>query len=69
MIEKAGFQKGFQKGNVGLSTKHTLALINCGEATAKEIIALKNEIQKKVYETFGIELKTEPVFAGFEHQL
>ena len=68
MIEKAGFQKGFQKGKAGLSTKHTLALTNRGDATAKEIIALKNEIQKKVYEVFGIELKTEPVFAGFENQ-
>ena len=55
-------------GNAGLSTKHTLALTNRGEATAKEIIALKNEIQKKVSEIFGIELKTEPVFAGFENQ-
>ncbi|MGI9055924.1 MAG: UDP-N-acetylmuramate dehydrogenase [Pyrinomonadaceae bacterium] len=68
LIEQAGFHKGFQKGNAGLSTKHTLALTNRGEATAKEIIALKNEIQKKVSDVFGIELKTEPVFAGFENQ-
>ena len=68
LIEQAGFHKGFQMGNAGLSTKHTLALTNRGDATAKEIIALKNEIQKKVSEVFGIELKTEPVFAGFENQ-
>ncbi len=68
LIEQAGFHKGFQMGNAGLSTKHTLAITNRGEATAKEIIALKNEIQKKVSEVFGIELKTEPVFAGFENQ-
>lgn len=66
LIERSGFHKGFQKGNAGLSTKHTLALTNRGNATAKEIIELKNEIQKTVREKFGIELKTEPVFVGFE---
>lgn len=65
LIEKSGFHKGFQKGNAGLSTRHTLALTNRGNATAREIIELKNEIQKKVLARFGIELKTEPVFVGF----
>lgn len=67
LIEKSGFHKGFQKGNAGLSTKHTLALTNRGDATAAEIIALKDEIQRKVLEIFGIELKTEPIFVGFEN--
>ncbi len=66
LIEKAGFHKGFVKGNAGLSTKHALALTNRGNATAKDIIELKNEIQKKVKEIFGIELTPEPVFVGFE---
>lgn len=66
LIEKAGFHKGFQKGNAGLSTKHTLALTNRGDAKASEIISLKDEIQRKVLEVFGIELKTEPIFVGFE---
>lgn len=66
LIEKSGFQKGFQKARAGLSTRHTLALTNRGDATAGEIIALKDEIQKKVLEIFGVELKTEPVFVGFE---
>ena len=66
LIERSGFQKGFQKGNAGLSTKHTLALTNRGNATAKEIIELKNEIQKTVKEKFGVELKIEPIFVGFE---
>lgn len=67
LIEKAGFHKGFQKGNAGLSTRHTLAVTNRGDAKASEIIALKDEIQRKVFEVFGIELKTEPVFVGFEN--
>lgn len=67
LIEKAGFQKGFVKGNAGLSTKHTLALTNRGNAKAKDIIELQNEIQKTVKEIFKIELKPEPVFVGFEN--
>ena len=65
LIEKAGFEKGYEKGNVGLSTKHTLALINRGEATAQDILDLKNEIQMRVLEIFDIELKPEPIFIGF----
>lgn len=66
LIENTGFRKGYQKKRVGLSTKHTLALINRGGATAKEILALKDEIQTKVKEKFGIELIPEPVFVGFK---
>lgn len=66
LIEKSGFHKGYQKANAGLSTKHTLALTNRGNATAEEIIALKNEIQQKVRETFQIELHPEPIFLGFD---
>lgn len=65
LIEKSGFQKGYTKGRAGLSTRHTLALTNRGEATADEILALKDEIQTKVIATFGIDLHPEPVFIGF----
>lgn len=65
LIEHAGFHKGYKKGNVGLSTRHILALTNCGNGTAKEILTLKDEIQRKVKEKFGIELVPEPVFIGF----
>ena len=64
LIEKAGFHKGFVMGNAGISTKHTLAIINRGGATAAEIIALQSSIQSAVSETFGIELIPEPVFIG-----
>ncbi len=64
LIEQADFYKGFKFGNVGLSTKHTLAIVNLGNAQAKDVLALKNEIQTKVKERFGIELKPEPVFVG-----
>lgn len=65
LIEQSGFHKGYTKGNAGLSTRHTLALTNRGNASAKEILSLMNEIQLKVKEKFSVELKPEPVFVGF----
>ncbi len=65
LIENAGFYKGFVLGRAGLSTRHSLALINLGGATAAELIALKEMIQHAVRKKFGILLVPEPVFAGF----
>ena len=69
LIEKCGFRKGYTKNGAGLSTRHTLALTNRGDATAKDILALKDEIQSKVSRIFKIELKPEPVFIGFSDDL
>jgi len=65
LIEKSGFYKGFEFGRVGLSTKHTLAIVNRGGASAQDVLDLKEKIQAGVKEKFGIELKAEPVFIGF----
>lgn len=65
LVEQAGFAKGYVKGNAGISHKHTLAIINRGGAAASEIIALKDEIQSRVLERFGVALEPEPVFVGF----
>ncbi len=66
LIEKTDFYKGFARGKVGLSTKHTLAIINRGNARAREILDFMRDIQNKVKERFHIELQPEPVFVGFE---
>ncbi len=65
MIERAGFEKGFTIGRAGLSTRHTLALTNRGNATAAEVVRLKAAIQIKIRDVFGIELEVEPVLLGF----
>lgn len=65
LIEHAGFVKGYKLGNAGISTKHTLAIINKGEATAADVVALKDVIQLKVLEQFGVALQPEPIFVGF----
>ncbi|WP_018347607.1 UDP-N-acetylmuramate dehydrogenase [Longispora albida] len=61
LIENAGFPKGYRKGGVGISTKHTLALTNRGEGTAAELLALAEEIEAGVRARFGIDLHPEPV--------
>ena len=65
LIEHAGFQRGYSKGRAGISSKHTLALINRGGATANEVLALVVEIQQQVAEKFGVQLMPEPIFVGF----
>jgi UDP-N-acetylmuramate dehydrogenase len=65
LIEQAGFSRGFAIGNAGISSKHTLALVNRGAATASEILALAAEIRSSVEKKFGVVLQPEPVFIGF----
>jgi UDP-N-acetylmuramate dehydrogenase len=65
LIEHAGFHKAFVHGNVGLSSKHTLAVINRGGGTAREVLELVAMIQGRIREAFGIEIQPEPNFIGF----
>jgi UDP-N-acetylmuramate dehydrogenase len=64
LIEQAGFRKGYGNGRVGISTKHTLALVNRGGATTAELMALAHEIAAGVEDRFGIALHPEPVLVG-----
>ncbi len=59
LVENAGFHKGYRKGGVGISTKHSLALINCG-GSAKELLELSDKIEDDVYKKFGVKLRKEP---------
>jgi UDP-N-acetylmuramate dehydrogenase len=65
IIERSGFQKGYHRGRVAISSKHSLALINRGGATAAELLALVEEIRSRVQAKFGLLLVTEPDFIGF----
>jgi UDP-N-acetylmuramate dehydrogenase len=66
MIERAGFHRGYGRGRVAISTKHTLALVNRGGATTAELMALAHEIAAGVQDRFGIALHTEPVLVGHD---
>jgi UDP-N-acetylmuramate dehydrogenase len=66
LIERAGFSRGYGNGRVGISTKHTLALVNRGGATTAELMALAREIAAGVHDRFGIALHPEPVLVGHD---
>lgn len=65
LVEKSGFARGYGFGHVGISTKHALAIVNRGGATAAEVLALKEQIQHRVEEIWGVRLEPEPVMVGF----
>lgn len=66
LIEQSGFHKGYRSGNAGISTNHSLAIVNLGNASAAEIVGLKEKIQSGVEQKFDILLQPEPVLVGFD---
>jgi len=64
LIERSGLAKGHQRGKVGLSTRHTLAIVNRGGATAADVVALAREVRARVQDRFGVTLVPEPVFVN-----
>jgi UDP-N-acetylmuramate dehydrogenase len=69
LIEHAGFHKGYMRGRAAISSKHTLAIVNRGGATAREVIELAREIRDRVAERFDISLTPEPTLLGFDSNL
>jgi UDP-N-acetylmuramate dehydrogenase len=69
LIEQSGFKKGHAFGRAGISSKHSLALVNRGGAQATDILALAAAIRRGVRERFGIVLQPEPRFIGFERDV
>ncbi|MBM4344600.1 MAG: UDP-N-acetylmuramate dehydrogenase [Deltaproteobacteria bacterium] len=64
LIERSGLGRGFAQGRVGLSCKHTLAIVNRGGATTTEILAFAAEVAATVRARCGVELTREPVVLG-----
>lgn len=65
LIERAGFRKGTGDGQVGLSTRHALAIVNRGGASAAAIVAFASRVKSAVEERFGVRLVPEPALLGF----
>src|SRR3984893_4076416 len=55
--QHSGFARGYGDGHVGISSKHALAIVNRGGATADEVVALKEQIQQRVEELWGVQLE------------
>ncbi|WP_259315101.1 UDP-N-acetylmuramate dehydrogenase [Capillimicrobium parvum] len=66
LIQRAGFERGMVRGRAAISSKHTLALVNRGGASAADLVALAREIAGGVRDAFGVVLVPEPAFVGHE---
>jgi UDP-N-acetylmuramate dehydrogenase len=64
LVERAGFAKGFSLGRAAISSKHALALVNRGGASARELLSLARLIRDRVCSRFGVVLEPEPVLIG-----
>ncbi len=66
LVEQSGFTRGYSRGPVGISSKHSLAIVNRGGATASDVVSFATGIRRAVLDHFGIYLHPEPVFLGFQ---
>lgn len=66
LIEQAGFGKGYAASGARISSKHTLALTNPGDATTAGLVALARDIRDAVRAAFGVTLVAEPVLVGVD---
>lgn len=63
LIQDAGL-KGYRVGDAEVSEKHSGFVINVGEATAKDVRQLMTDVDRKVYEKFGVHLEPEVRLVG-----
>ncbi len=63
LIEAAGW-KGARDGDAGVSPDHALVLVNHGQATGAQLLALARRIAASVQERFGVTLEPEPRVIG-----
>ena len=64
LIERAGFARGQTAGRVGLSSRHTLAIVCHDGARATDVTAFARCIRNTVLERFDVHLIPEPVLWG-----
>lgn len=65
LIERAGLRRGQRWDAVGISTKHSLALVCHEGATARALVAAAHAVREQVGSRLGVWLEPEPVFLGF----
>ncbi len=68
LIGQAGFRRGQTLGGAGISERHALALVNRG-GSARDLLALAEEIRLGVARRFGVQLQPEPVVVPYDPRL
>lgn len=63
LIDACGW-KGHREGDAGVSDAHALVLVNHGQATGAQLLALARRIAASVSERFGVMLEPEPRVIG-----
>jgi UDP-N-acetylmuramate dehydrogenase len=58
MVEGLGL-KGYRIGDAQVSEKHAGFIVNCGSATACDVLALIRHVQGAVQKEYGVQLETE----------
>ncbi len=65
LIEEAGC-KGMRIGDALVSRKHANFIVNCQFASAEDVMRLVDEVKKRVFQRFGVDLELEIIRVGFE---
>lgn len=60
LIEKTGL-KGYRRGNVGISPKHSLIIVNFENATGQEVAEFASFVAEQVFDKFGVLLEREVI--------
>lgn len=60
LIERSGLAKGTRVGNVGISSRHALALVCHANASSKELLAFASLVRDRVRDQTGVLLTPEP---------
>jgi len=65
LLEYTEFQKGYVRGAVGISPRHTLAIINLADARASDVAELARDMCDAVEKIFSVRLEREVEYVGF----
>ncbi|MEY2929318.1 MAG: hypothetical protein RL033_67 [Pseudomonadota bacterium] len=65
LIEQAGFRKGQRWGAVGISSRHSLALVAHASATSRQLLEAAHRVRDGVAQALDVLLEPEPIFLGF----
>ena len=63
LIDQCGW-KGHRDGDAGVSAAHALVLVNHGNATGAQLLALARRIAGSVQQRFGVAIEPEPRIVG-----